>query len=92
MVERLPEEQGVRGSIPRLATKCLTYHVVGREPDAVVGEIQLRHPFFGGVAQWLVQHLHKALVGGPNPPSATIIKQPHSVVALKRRTYHEAST
>ena len=46
---------------------------------------------FGGVAQWLVQRLHKALVGGPNPPSATIIKQPHSVVALKRRTYHEAS-
>lgn len=46
---------------------------------------------FGGVAQRLVQRLHKALVGGPNPPSATIIKQPHSVVALKRRTYHEAS-
>ena len=27
---------------------------------------------FGGVAQWLVQRLHKALVGGSNPPSATI--------------------
>ena len=27
---------------------------------------------FGGVAQRLVQRLHKALVGGPNPPSATI--------------------
>ena len=25
----------------------------------------------GGVAQRLVQRLHKALVGGPNPPSAT---------------------
>ena len=48
MVERLPEEQSVRGSIPRRDTS-------------------------GGVAQRLVQRLHKALVGGPNPPSATCL-------------------
>ena len=39
----------------------------------------------GGVAQWLVQRLHKALVGGSNPPSATIYFYGGTSVAVTRQ-------
>lgn len=39
---------------------------------------------FGGVAQRLVQRLHKALVGGPNPPSATMFYGGTSVAETRK--------
>ena len=55
----------------------LAYHVVGGVSEVVVGTSPVATSVFGDVAQRLVQRLHKALVGGSNPPIATI--QPNMV-------------